>query len=619
MLPVTNIPASQISREPATDFVSVRVDDAELCPRYTARLLRGLKIAPSPDWMRSLLEKAGLRSINNVVDATNFVMLEIGQPLHAYDFHLLSASPGALPRVVVHSASAAEEFVTLDGKKHTLNDQTLLIADETKPLALAGIMGGQNSEINPATVDVLIESACFKPQGIRATSKKLALRTDSSYRFERGADIGICEWAGRRAAQLILESAGGVMLENSIDTYAVPAEARKITLRFAKCDRAARRGHSRFDQINFLKRLELEVVEHREWHAIFQIPSFRVDLKREEDLIEEIARLYGVDKIPSTPPRGAVGANAFDAVHDEIAEARRLLTGLGLNETQGQTLISEVDAAAQTDAQIVRLRYPLSADMNVLRPSLLPGLLASLRHNLNRKNNDAAVFEIGRVFSLQADRTCREKRSVALAITGARCPVYWEGAEREARSNVFDLKGVMEEFLEQFGVRGVSFVRREQSRKFFLESATIGLGKLPLGEIGQLSPEQARHYDLRDAVLLAELDFDELLSRRVAAKSFKALPQFPAIRRDVAMLVPEATTHESVSSVVKQTKPANLERVELFDVFRGKNVAAGQKSMAYAFIYRNPERTLTDAEVNTTHEKLVEQFKQSLRATIRES
>jgi phenylalanyl-tRNA synthetase beta chain len=620
-LPEIQFSPGQISGEPISHFISVRIDDPELCPRYNARLLRGVKVGPSPDWMRSLLEKAGLRSVSNVVDVTNFVMLEIGQPLHAFDFGLFGAPPGALPAIVVHRAAAGQEFVTLDGKKHTLNDQTLLIADETKPVALAGVMGGRNSEINPSTVDVLIESACFKPQNIRATSKKLDLRTDSSYRFERGSDIGICEWAGRRAAQLILQTAGGVMLEQAIDAYPNPAPLRQVALRFAKCDEVLGLPIPAADQAGLLQRLQFSVVEREPSRAIFQVPSFRVDVKREADLIEEIGRLYGVDKIPATPPRGAIGANAFDAVHDEIAEARRLLAALGLHEAQGQTLISETAAklAADPACAPVTLLYPLSGDMNTLRPSLLPGLIESLRHNVSRKNNDAAIFEIGRVFSLQPDKTVKEQRRLALAMTGARRPLFWEGAERDARCDLFDVKGVLEEFLDQFGLRGVTWSRQEAGRPLYLESAAVGLGKLPLGEIGRLAPALARQYDLRDAVLLAELDFDQLLARRVPAKSFKPLPQFPAIRRDVAMLVPEATTHEAVANVVKQARPANLEKMEVFDIFRGKSIAAGQKSVAYAFTYRHADRTLTDAEVNAAHEKLVEQFKQTLHATIRES
>jgi phenylalanyl-tRNA synthetase beta chain len=342
-----------------------------------------------------------------------------------------------------------------------------------------------------------------------------------------------------------------------------------------------------------------------------------VDLKREVDLIEEVERLFGVEKIPDTPPRGAIGSNAFDSVYDQIAEARRILTGLGLNEAQGQTLISSAEFGIRS-AESVMLANPLSSDMDVLRPSLLPGLVHSLRHNVTRKNDDAALFEIGRVFNLQNGAT-REERRAAIAITGQRWLNFWSGEDRDAKFDASDVKGIVEGFLEQFGVRGVTFTRRAESPEMFLESATIALGgKLQLGELGQLSPVLARKYDLRDAVFLAELNLDQLLARRNPAKSFKPLPQFPSIRRDVAMLVAEATTHEAVLQSVKQAKAANLESVELFDVFRGKNVPEGQKSLAYAFTYRSPEKTLTDAEVNAAHVKIVEAFKQSLGATVRE-
>jgi phenylalanyl-tRNA synthetase beta chain len=259
----------------------------------------------------------------------------------------------------------------------------------------------------------------------------------------------------------------------------------------------------------------------------------------------------------------------------------------------------------------------------------LPGLIHSLRHNVSRKNYDVALFEIGRVFCVARASTPvqthtrrlyhKEERRVAVALTGQRQPLIWSGGERDAKFDAYDLKGLVEEFLEQFGIRGATFTRRAESTALFLESATIALGgKLPLGEMGQLLPALAKKYDLRDAAFLAELNLDQLLARRNPAKSFKPLPQFPAIRRDVAMIVPEATTHEAVLQVVKKTKPANLDTVELFDVFRGKNVPAGQKSLAYAFTYRNVERTLTDAEVNAAHSKVVEAFKTQLRATVRE-
>jgi phenylalanyl-tRNA synthetase beta chain len=375
----------------------------------------------------------------------------------------------------------------------------------------------------------------------------------------------------------------------------------------------------------------------------FQVPTFRVDLKREVDLIEEIARLHGVDKIPSTPPRGAIGTNSFDATHDVLAEARRILSGLGLHEAQGQTLVSGVECR-MSNAEVVTLANPLSSDMDVLRPSLLPGLIHSLRYNISRKNYDVALFEVGRVFKNVAQTSPSagspgvppggatgsransqagslryvEERRVAIALTGQRALPFWSGNERDAKFDACDLKGVLEEFFEQFGLRGMAFARQAESTALFLESAVILQGKNQVGKFGQLSPVLAKKYDLRDAVLLAELNLDLLLARRNPAKSFKPLPAFPAIRRDVAMLVPEATTHDAVLQVVKQTKPANLEAVELFDVFRGKNVPEGQKSLAYAFTYRAADKTLTDAEVNAAHTKIVEAFKTQLQATVRE-
>ncbi|MGO9585376.1 MAG: phenylalanine--tRNA ligase subunit beta [Limisphaerales bacterium] len=633
-------------------LVSVRLDDPDLCPRYTARVVKGVKIGPSPDWLRSMLEKVGIRSINNVVDVTNYVMLEIGQPLHAFDYHLISRSRvcenadgsknppsddgGYKPTIVVRRAKAGEEFITLDGQKHKLNTENLLIADEEKGIALAGVMGGQNSEIKDNTVDVLIESAYFSPTNIRRTSKTLGLRTDASYRFERGADIDINDWASARCAQLILETAGGQLAEGIVDAYPKPVEPKQITLRHHKVNELL--GIKlRPEEIEFyLGQLGLKIVNRKARPVgataapepvTFRIPTFRVDLKREADLSEEVARLYGVDKIPSTPPRGAIGTNAFDATHDVLAEARRILSGLGLNEAQGQTLISNAECRMQ-NAELAALANPLSSDMDVLRPSLLPGLIHSLRHNVSRKNYDVALFEVGRVFNVaqasspvktQTGGLChKEERRVAIALTGQRALPFWSGDERDAKFDAADLKGVLEEFFDQFGLRGMTFVRQTESTALFLESAMIQLGRQTLGEFGQLSPVLAKKYDLRDAVLLAELNLDLLLARRNPAKSFKPLPAFPAIRRDVAMIVSEATTHDAVLQVVKQTKPANLEAVELFDVFRGKNVPEGQKSLAYAFTYRAADKTLTDAEANAVHTKIVEAFKTQLKAAVRE-
>jgi phenylalanyl-tRNA synthetase beta chain len=612
-IPTFNIQHSTFS---AQDCVAVRIEDAELCPRYTARVIKGVKIGPSPAWLRDTLEKVGIRSISNVVDVTNYVMLEIGQPLHAFDYHLIANGADGKPTIVVRRAAAGEKFKTLDNQERTLTNEMLLIADETKGIALAGVMGGANTEINNATVDVLIESAYFAPVNIRRTSKLLGLRSESSYRFERGADAGICDWASQRAAQLILETAGGQLAEGVVDVRPKATEQKEITLHFAKSKDLLGIGISHLEQVSYLNQLGLQTVTQQPGECTFSIPSWRVDLKREVDLIEEVGRLFGIDKIPSTPPRGALGTNAFDSVYDQIGEVRRILAGLGLNEAQGQTLIANAECRIKNE-ELVVLANPLSSDMDVLRPSLLPGLIHSLRHNVSRKNYDVALFEIGRVFTNVNGQT-KENRNVAIAITGQRALPFWTGDERDAKFDAYDLKGLVEEMLELFGLCGIAFGKRAESTALFLESATVALGgKLPLGELGQLLPALAKKYDLRDAVFLAEFNLDLLLSKRNAAKAFKALPQFPSSRRDVAMLVPEATTHETVLQTVKQAKAANLESVELFDVFRGQGVPAGQKSLAYAFTYRAADKTLTDAEVNSAHAKVLENLQTQLQAELR--
>jgi phenylalanyl-tRNA synthetase beta chain len=601
----------------AESLVAVRNEDMELCPRYTARVIKGVKVGPSPEWLRAILEKVGVRSISNVVDVTNYVMLETGQPLHAFDYHLIAMGKEGKPTIVVRRAGADEKFKTLDNQERTLTAEMLLIADEQKGIALAGVMGGLNTEINDQTVDVLIESAYFLPTNIRRTSKQLGLRSESSYRFERGADEGMADGASQRAAQLILQMAGGQLAGGEVEVRAKAKETKTVTLHFQKTTSLLGLPISHAEQISSLTKLGLTVAEQSPGICAFTIPSWRVDLKREVDLIEEIGRLYGIERIQSTPPRGALGSNAFDAIYDQIGEVRQILTGIGLNEAQGQTLISREEVRDRLPEEIVALANPLSADMDVLRPSLLPGLIHSLRHNVSHKNHDVGLFEIGRVF-VNAKGQLREERRVAFAITGHRAPASWSGVEREAKFDVYDIKGMAEELLEQFGLRGFVFAKRPEGTALFLESAAVTLGgKLQLGELGQLLPPLAKKYDLRDAVYLAEFNLDLLIARRNPSKSFKALPQFPSSGRDVAMLVAENITHDAVLQAVKQAKAANLESVALFDVFRGQGVPAGRKSLAYAMTYRAADKTLTDADVNTAHTKLLEAFKTQLQAELR--
>ena len=610
-----------LASEQIDHLVDVAINDIDLCPRYIARLVKGVKVGPSPAWLKTILEKTGFRSINNIVDVTNYVMLETGQPLHAFDYNLISKAPDNKHRIIVRRAMNDEKFITLDDKEHVLNEQMLLIADTAKGIALAGIMGGKNSEIMDSTTDVLLESAYFKPQNIRMTSKKLGIRSDASYRFERGVDIQMCDWASRRAVQLILNLAGGTPVAGVIDQYPQKLEQRKVTLRFQRTNSLLGLDIPGEIQRKILIDLQFKpepAAEVNEKSITVCVPSWRHDIKREADLIEEVGRFFGVEKIPSQIKLSTVGKHTFDPIRDEYTQIINILTGLGLFEIQGQTLISENAAFPEYPYKPVKLLNPISSDMNILRPSLLPGLLAVLKHNASRKANEIKIFEIGRVFG-QAESGPFEKWQLALSMTGMRNKLFWEGQERSAKLDIFDLKGVIEEFFDYWGIKGVQYVRKAKPDSFFVESAAVQLGKICLGVLGQVQPMIVKQYDIKDPVFMAELDIDLLRTRRIPNVSFKPLPAHPAIRRDLAMIVPEDTTHEMIIQAVKKCKPPILESIELFDIYRGANVPSGFKSMAYCFIYRHDEKTLTDDEVNVNHQKIMETLKSSLNVVIREA
>ncbi len=621
-------PALESTSGKTSEMVSVRVEAPDLCPRYTARVIRGVRIGPSRPWLRNTLEKVGLRSINNVVDVTNYVMLLTGQPLHAFDLHQIARGTDGRTALVIRRAQPGEVFTTLDEKERSLTTNDALIADPQKAIALGGVMGGRNSEVSGGTTDLVLESATFEPTAIRRTSKNLGLRTDASYRFERGADPGAAEWASRVATSLVVAEAGGVAAEGVVDVQSAPVVPRRITLRAEKVGELLGIPLPREQIEAHLSQLGLRAVNRRPRSVddpapmeplVFEVPTFRVDLKRETDLIEEVIRLHGVDKIPAAEPRQARGYHAYDLRHDELMEARRVMAGLGLNEVTGQTLISRGSIRTSGGIPIVLLSNALSSDMDALRPSLLPGLLDIARHNLRHQHGDLALFEVGRVFSGK-DSGVDEDRRLGLLLTGARRARFWSGADREARIDASDLKGVVEELLEHLGVSDVAYRRRTEPTRLLVDSAEITLGgdRQRIGELGQVQPTVAKGYDLREPVFVAELAIDLLLARRNTTRNYKPLPAYPSIRRDVAMVVLEAVTHDAVLDTVRQAKVPYLEGVELFDVFRGQQVPHGAKSVAYAFTYRATDRTLTDAEANASHEKVVARLREALSAAIRD-
>ncbi|MBI5396420.1 MAG: phenylalanine--tRNA ligase subunit beta [Verrucomicrobia bacterium] len=600
---------------PVESLAKVRVEAPDLCPRYAARLVRGVKIGPSPDWLKTLLEKLGVRSINNVVDVTNLVLLEIGQPLHAFDYNLVAGH-----EIVVRRAQAGECIMTIDGKNRTLDEQMLVIADGQKPVALAGVMGGQHSEINDRTVDVLLESAYFFPPNIRRTSKRIGLSSESSYRFERGADIGIADWASRRAIALIQQLAGGKVARGVIDTLAKPVEKRRIACRYARVNHLLGVEVPPDASKRALAGLGLNIVSESADRAEFEVPTFRVDLQREVDLIEEIGRVHGLDKIPSVASHAMPATSQFDATFDQVRLVRQILNGLGFEEAINQTMTSPTAAALTPLAEgcsLVKLQNPLNEDLSVLRPSLLPGLLQNLRVNVSRQTLDARLFEIGRVFASEKG-VHEEQLSLGLAVTGAREPGAWEADARAAKLDYYDLKGAVESLLARLRIGPVEFLPVENSQGLFEQSAQVGIGGDLFGVVGVLDAAVARQFDLRDPVLLAELDLADLLAKARGGGSYKPLPQFPAVQRDIAMIVDAAATHAQVMAAIASCRKNLVESVGVFDIFAGGTIPKGKKSVAYSLTYRAPDRTLTDAEVNRMHDEIKATLKKSLQCEIRE-
>ncbi len=566
----------QESGEPVEKLTSVMVEAPDLCPRYTARVIRGVKIGPSPAWLKQTLEKVGLRSVNNVVDVTNFVLFECGHPLHAFDYNLLAEH-----RIVVRRAAKGESFVAIDGTKHELTAEMLVIADARRAIALAGVMGGKESEINDQTTDVLLESAWFLPSNVRKTSKQCGLSSDASYRFERGADIGGVIWASNRATQLIQQLGGGQVASGIVDALAKPIEKHRVRCRYAQVDRLLGIEVPADTVKKIFGGLSLNVVGSDARGCEVEVPTFRVDVEREADLIEEVCRIHGVEKIPAKRQPANATVSAFDAQWDACARVRQILTALGFHEAQNQTLVSEGD---------LKLQNPLNADQQALRSSLVPGLLTNLRTNVSRHEFDVKLFEIGRVFASDGKESLR----LALAVTGRREPHSWETPVREAKLDAFDVKGALEEV-----------------------GATLGI---PIdAAVRQISPVQAKKLDLRDAVYVAEIELQPLLEAGERERTFRELPKFPAVVRDVALVVDEDVAHGDILAAIVKNRNKVLERVELFDIYRGSSIPTGRKSMAYSLTFRAPDRTLTDAEVNGAHEQVKRSLSQTLQCEIRES
>jgi len=586
---------------PVEKLTSVEILDTEGCPRYLARVITEVKIGPSPRWLVERLEAVGQRSINNVVDVTNFILLELGQPLHSFDLDKLGGN-----RIVVRKAAAGEKITTLDDVVRMLGPAMTVIADETKPVAVAGIMGDKYSEVDQNTSRVLLECAYFDPATNRRTARALGMFTEASRRFERGVDYGLMPYTVDRAARLIAEFSGGKVARGAIDVYPKKIEQNRIRLRASRIERLLDVRLEEREIFRLLESLDFRIAKAGKGVFEVTVPACRsLDVTREVDLIEELARLYGYDRIPERAkleisPEAPGGGNYIREM-----QIRARLAGMGFQEAMttsfsGSDLVEKVYGDQLYDP--VRVASPLSAEEDVLRPDLFMSLQACIRRNVNRRNHDLRLFEMGEAFARKpGEKGTGEVRRLALAATGAVGPVHWAGTG--GNWDFFGLKGVFEALAEALRVKGLRYERDDHPRYSPAECAAILLDGGRIGHLGLVSHETGRLLDLPEKVYYLEVDLDPLAAAAGEAK-YRELFPYPGIRRDMSILVDLEIPCRELVEEIRAASPL-VEEVSVFDLYQGEHVPAGKRSLALSVLFQSRERTLTDQEAEAAFAGIV--------------
>ncbi len=603
---------------PVETLAKVVVEAPELCPRYTARVVTGLDPeAPTPEWMVKRLEQCGQRSLGLAVDVTNYVMLELGQPLHAFDHTTLRDNT-----IVVRRAVEGEKMNTLDGVERVLDSSMLVIADADRASAVAGIMGGEESEIATATGTVLLESALFDAASVKFTATKLGLASESSYRFARGVDRDLADEASRRAIALLVKYGGAKACVGVIDVDARDQAPIDTELSYRRVNEVigVEVAPERVDEI--LTSLGIEKVAGDAEKATFRSPSWRYDLTRDADLIEEVTRMNGLDAIPTQLPTLAAVSQLPEESFRTKKAVRHAMLALGFTEAMHYSFLSkaELDAFDPTVKDRLAIPNPVSADYGLLRESLLPQMIASLGRNASRQIESCALFEIGRVFRTDAKAGTAECDKVSMGIMGPygrdalarRAPVKDEEA-------MLWLKGAIEALCERLHAPRFGFFPCNHPAFAPGFAVEICLGRKRVGLMGAVSAQLRHRYRLNSSLVVAELDMTQLTKGLDALPRLKPVPQFPASRKDIAFIAPESLTHETVVKTIKKSAPAELTDVALFDIFTSKAIGAGKRSMGYSLEFRSAERTLKDVEVNAAFAKIVAALREELGVEIREA
>ena len=595
------------------EITSVTIEAPNLCPRYAARVIRGVKVGQSPAWLQQRLESVGVGVINNIVDITNFVLMEYGQPLHAFDYHKLAEN-----RIVVRCATAGEHITTLDEIDRELTPDMLVIADAEKPVALAGIMGGYDSEITETTSDVLLESAYFDPSSVRATAKTLGVSTEASYRFERGADPGIVLAALDRAAQLIAELAGGSICKGTVDVYPGQQPLTQIQLRPERVNFILGTAIEATEMAQILSDLGFKVKANGENYQV-TVPTFRSDITREIDLIEEIARVYGYDNIPTTLPKGDIPVPAPNPSTEVRKRVKHFLLAAGMMETINYSFYApncfdKIRLNADDPLRsTLKLQNPLSPAMSVLRTTLLPSLLENAQHNRNHQIDTIALFEIGSVFIRNGAQ--QEPERVTGVLAGQIGDGVYSNPYREP--DFYDIKGLAEGILEVCGIVDYTLQKTDVSTFHPGRNAAVLLDDRQLGTFGEAHPEVLENYDLPYKAYLFDFDMEALVDAAIFAKRFEPIPVYPKVERDLAIVVDKEVLSDMPTGLIYATGGELVESVRLFDVYEGEQVPEGKKSLAYAITYHSATETLTDKAVNALHDKVVKRLNQELGAELR--
>lgn len=597
------------------DLVTVEAKD--LCPRYIGRVIENVKIGPSPAWLVERLESIGLRSINNVVDVTNFVMLELGHPLHAFDRDKLEGK-----RVVVRRAVEGEKITILDGRTIELKNEHLVIADAAKPMALAGIMGGEFSGVTDDTVNILLESAVFNPSNIRSSSRRLGVSTDASYRYERGVDYDMADAASDRAVQLILEVAGGTLASAKMDVNTGRPAENVIVCRFEKIRNLIGSGVSNERIVEILSKLHLKVSDITAEGCKVTAPLFRLDLTREADLAEEVARIDGLEKVPQIAVNGKICHPASEDAYAKVQNLREMAVSLGLYECVTYSITGVPQALTDSrfeEADLIKLDNPLNPDSSVMRPSLFGGMLNVAERNITRGNRNLRLFELDKVFCANAEKYPEERDELIMLLTGKRyADRYSEDFALEY--DFYDMKGAVEDLMEMLGVSKYRFTRLDDDKRFKAGNAVaVDIYGRRAGVFGEVNNALTSGWRHTSKVFVALFEAQSLYDAAVkASRNFKALAQYPATSRDVAMLVPEDMENGKIIEFIRKRNLANLESVRLFDIYCGKELAEqNKKSMAYELVFRHSERTLTDNEVNSAMDKLRKALESDLKVELR--